>query len=560
VGRRAAFGRGDEAAVGKEGIMPFGVEARADADGPAEPYADGSSQMIGRLWRGEDGAWGLKIDRIGEPDDFGAYPEVEIDAAPTVIGFPPVVERTGNTLSWQPSVIALLIPMVVVLGLLLWLDRGRHSWLGWAVTFWWCLPVGGSVVGICGMLAARRRISAYGRLWDSRVVLASRDTLLVVVPTIGRPDTFPALQRVVRSYCAHLPGYFADVRVDIVTEEGCGAEQEIEELARHFRGVRVLTVPAGYHTPGGTRFKARANHYAHEIRIAEGEARDDVWVLHMDDDTAVATDTAVALARFIEQQRYNERRDAHKHLAQGILTYPRENARSVWSWLADAARPAADLAQFSVFTGNGTPLAGLHGELLLVRASIEAEIGWDFGPKAIVEDAQWALIFSQRYPGRAGWYNGRSYGASPATLRDFVKQRDRWAWGLIGLAMNRSIPLRDRLMILYSISAWLLSPLQHVGVVLLVGAATGTLDTAPVTAIVLPIWALNVAYAVWTYWEGLKVNRYASRDTRRRPWEMVAVIALIPVFSLLEACGAVRGLWRCVKREENRFVVIAKPA
>ena len=484
----------------------------------------------------------------------------EIDEAATVVGLPAIVAGSGNTLAWQPSVAAMLVPFTLVLGLLLWFDRGRHSWLGWAVTFWWSVPVLGTVVGVCGMLAARRRIKAAGRLWDTRMVVAGRDTLLVVVPTIGRPDTYPALERAVRSYSTRLPGYFADVRVDIVTEEGCGAAEQIAELARQLRNVRVLAVPADYRTPRGTRFKARANHYAHEVRIAEGEARDDVWVLHMDDDTAVGTDTAVALARFVEQQRHAERRDAHKHLAQGILTYPREHALNVWTWLADAARPAADLAQFSVFTGHGTPLAGLHGELLLVRASIEAEIGWDFGPKAIVEDAQWALVFARRHPGRAGWFNGRCYGASPATLRDFAKQRDRWAWGLIGLATNRSIPLRDRVMILYSVTAWLLSPLQHVGVVLLVGAATGTLNTTPVTAAVLPIWALNVAYAVWTYWEGLKVNRYSSRDTRRRWWEMVAVVALIPLFSLLEAWGAVRGLWRCIKREENRFVVIAKPA
>lgn len=538
--------------------MPFGVELRAGSDGgPAESRVDdGPRPALGRDWAGDDRRW------VFEETEELVLPvlDPDLDAAPTLIGFPAMVARTERTLSWQPSLAALFLPMIVILGLLVWLDRGRHGWIGWMVTFWWSLPVFGSVIGVCGMLGARRRIRAAGRLWDARVVLAKRDTLLVVVPTIGRPDTYPALERVVRSYCAHLPGFFADVRVDIVTEEGCGAAEQIEELAQRLKGVRVLTVPASYRTPRGTRFKARANHYAHEVRIAEGEARDDVWVLHMDDDTAVGPDTAVALARFLEQQRHAERRGAHKHLAQGILTYPREHALNIWTWLADAARPAADLAQFSVFTGHGTPLAGLHGELLLVRASIEAEIGWDFGPKAIVEDAQWALIFARRYPGRAGWFNGRCYGASPATLRDFVKQRDRWAWGLIALSMNRTLPLHDRLMILYSMVAWLLSPLQHVGVILLLGAATGTLDTAPITAAVLPIWALNVGYAVWTYWEGLKVNRYSSRDTRRRGWEMFAVIALIPLFSLFEACGAVRGLWRCVRREENRFVVIAKPA
>ncbi len=246
-------------------------------------------------------------------------------------------------------------------------------------------------------------------------------------------------------------------------------------------------------------------------------------------------------------------------MGQGILTYPRENSPNTLAWLADSARPAADFAQFSVFTGHGTPLAGLHGELLVLRASIEAEIGWDFGPKAIVEDAQWALAFSQRYPGQAGWFNGRCYGASPATLRDFVRQRDRWAWGLIGLATNKSIPLRRRAMIAYSVAAWLLAPLQHIAFILMLGACTGTMNTTPITDAVLPIWSLNVAYAVWTYWEGLKINCRSSANPRRTERELFAVLLLIPCFSLLESWGAIRGLWRFIKREENKFVVIAKP-
>ena len=44
-------------------------------------------------------------------------------------------------------------------------------------------------------------------------------------------------------------------------------------------------------------------------------------------------------------------------------------------WLADAVRPASDVSVFAISTGRGTPRAGLHGELLLVRASVEATIG-----------------------------------------------------------------------------------------------------------------------------------------------------------------------------------------
>ena len=65
----------------------------------------------------------------------------------------------------------------------------------------------------------------------------------------------------------------------------------------------------------------------------------------MDDDTGVGPDTASALAQFINRQR-RARPDDAKHMAQGILTYPRENAVNMLTWLADAVRPADDIARF----------------------------------------------------------------------------------------------------------------------------------------------------------------------------------------------------------------------
>ena len=120
-----------------------------------------------------------------------------------------------------------------------------------------------------------------------------------------------------------------------------------------------------------------------------------------------------------------------------MLTYPRELGVSRTLWLADAIRPAGDVSMFAATTGTGTPRAGLHGELLLVRASVEAEIGWDFGPRTVVEDARFALEFARRHPGRSDWFPGRCFGATPATAAAFVVQRERWARGLIELALSR---------------------------------------------------------------------------------------------------------------------------
>jgi len=459
---------------------------------------------------------------------------------------------------WRPAYWPLVLAFLVDVLAVGWFTAPLAGVLAWPLTVLWTWPVLTSFIGISGIRRTRKALRRSEARWSGHGLTRSGDFLVVVLTTIGRDDTYPALERSVLSYIAYLPACFPGLRIDIVIDEGCEATEQIAKLAAGSELIRLVTVPAWYRTPNGTRFKARASHYSHELRIREHEDRDDVWVLHMDDDTGVGPDTALAMARFIEEQ-FHAGPDA-KHMAQGILTYPREYAMNRLTWLADSARPAEDVARFSAFTGTGTPRAGLHGELLLVRASIEATIGWDFGPRSIVEDAQFALIFSARYKGRSAWFGGRSYGASPASLRDFLRQRERWCWGLAALVFNRSLQLRNRLLLGYSVMSWIAGPIQNVGIVMLVAILVAHGCTSPVTLFVVPLWALNMAYVIWMYWEGLRLNAGVSASGRRRWWEPWAVILLIPVFGLMEGFGGLRGFVKFARRVENKFTVIAKPS
>src|SRR5258708_16969669 len=127
------------------------------------------------------------------------------------------------------------------------------------------------------------------------------------------------------------------MRIDILIEEECEAEERIAKLASRSDLIRLIAVPKHYRTRNGTKFKARANHYSHELRIYEREDRDDVWVLHIDDDPGVGPDTTVAMARFIDEQ-YQPGPDA-KHIAHGILTYPLAYASNRPTSLAHSVRP-----------------------------------------------------------------------------------------------------------------------------------------------------------------------------------------------------------------------------
>jgi hypothetical protein len=293
----------------------------------------------------------------------------------------------------------------------------------------------------------------------------------------------------------------------------------------------------------------------------------------MDDDTDLRSDTAAELARFITAQQ--AAREDGLDLAQGILCYPRELAVNRLVWLADAVRPGCDIGIFSATTGTGMPRAGLHGEMLLVRASIEAVIGWDFGPRTIVEDAQFALHFCARYPGRSGWIPARSYGASPATPADFVQQRERWVWGLLELVAGRSqryAPIRigasqpthpsrwHGLLMLHNTVVWACAPFGHPLIVVALCLLLRDPDTSVPVPSLVPFWSLNAAYAIWLYWEGLKINAMASDTGARHWWEPVVLLVLSPLFTLWEVLGIVRGIGRFIRGGEPRFTVISKPA
>lgn len=477
--------------------------------------------------------------------------------APNLAGARRSEHLRGRLARWKPRLWPLALPWLIVLAAVGWFTEAYSGPLGWPVTILWTWPIIDTLVGIRGIFRTRRMLKISRARWRSDDTTVCEDFLVVVVPSIGRHDTYPALDRSVMSFIRHLPGHFPWMRVDVVIEENCEAADRIRSLAARSELIRVIEVPRSYRTRHGTRFKARANHYAHELRIHEGEATGDAWVLHMDDDTGVGPDTALAMARFIEEQ-YQAGPDA-KHMAQGILTYPRELAVNRLTWLADAVRPAHDVSRFAAWTGGGTPRAGLHGELLLLRASVEATIGWDFGPRAIVEDAQFALIFCSRYKGKSAWFAGRCYGASPASLRDCIRQRERWSWGLVGLAFNRSLPLRNRAYIGYSVLTCVIGPLQNIAVVLVAGALMANDNTSPESLLILPFWALNLSFAIWMYWEGLRLNAGVSARGRRRWWEPMVTVILIPFFAMLEGLGGVRGFLKFVRRTENKFVVIAKP-
>jgi hypothetical protein len=381
--------------------------------------------------------------------------------------------------------------------------------------------------------------------------------LIVTVPTLLADGNLPALQRVLLSLLINLPAHFDRFYVDVITEGDVDVgpfREWIESCGRMGEPIRIVNVPAEYRTPLGARFKTRANQFGMEARREAGENTQDCYVYHLDDDTHIGRDTAASLAEFIEL-------DGDRfYLAQGILTFPHELTPSKVCRLADSIRPADDLTRFAFFTGVlGTPLGGLHGEHLIIRADIEDEIGWDF-PDTVIEDAYFAVQFAAKYPRRSTTLNSYSYGASPASIRDLLRQRRRWIEGLLRLAFNRRLPLIRKLQLLYSIFTWSLAPFQFVGLALLISYAVGYDNTSPISPLLVPLWALSLAGVFWLYLEGLKINLSASY---RPPPHLLLSLLIIPaiyMITLLETVGVMMGIVRFMGFGSQKVSeVITKP-
>lgn len=439
-----------------------------------------------------------------------------------------------------------LLPVLVFTGLALdWLffQATGDRPLNWYLSLAWTAYLPLTLVGIAGAFASRneRTIGLRAR-HDARVIF--------LVPTVARRDTLPGVFRVIDSllYCTvrDLPNSF----IQVVVDEGSEGLTELLERYHDHGRVSILVVPATYRTPRGTRYKARANQYALDWRRAHGLHGPDTWVYHGDDDTSVSWDTIWGICHVIEQDQAD--------LAQGLLTYPHQLSPSWFCRLADSIRPADDMSRFYFCTGKlGTPLAGCHGEHLLVRASVEDAIGWDFGPGVTVEDAYFGLTFAARYPGRSTFLPGCCYGASPDSVSSLIRQRKRWARGLLGLLVDRQIPPRSKILLGYSIANWALGFFQHVLIVLLVAALLHT-DASPVTPLLFAIWCLNFGYQMWLYLEGLRINLQVSEAPAWQFWLLpIAQLLLLPALSLVEAWAALSGLLAFLRGVQG-FEVIKK--
>jgi len=397
-----------------------------------------------------------------------------------------------------------------------------HVW-SWASLLWLC-PLFPGVLGLVGTLVYRHpedldQAQPINRAICWRIVTAGKN-IDVVLSTICRCQSEMAKSPLAR--------YIIEVVID-----EC---DNVRLLPIDQQDVRIIVVPRGYAAPNGSRFKARALHYA----LLHSPIADTTWIVHLDEETQPTSSAIKGICKFISQ----EEESRELRIGQGAILYHREWERFPFLTLADNVRTGDDLARFYFQHQFGVTLFGLHGSFIVIRNDIEkATGGFDFGPQGdITEDSFWA-VKAMECGRRCAWVDGYLEEQSCMSVIDFLRQRRRWFQGLVKVTLHAPVKLRWRLCLGFNTLLWGLSPL---GVFYTIG---NFFHHAQISPIVVALASFASASFVTFSITGLKINmdEHGIRSRRRRALLTACQLLLVPVFSGMESLAALWAMFTPVK-------------
>lgn len=297
----------------------------------------------------------------------------------------------------------------------------------------------------------------------------------LIVTYVSRGDNKVALERAVASTKLILEDMGVQYWIEAVTDMPVSVGADT-----------YFVVPNKYRTPNGAKYKARALHYAACLRRVT--RRD--YILHMDEESIITPQVIMGIHKFIHAERSLLR------IGQGEIKYNAHNyGKNILITAIDAIRTGDDLGRFRTqYKLFGKPLFGMHGSFFVVPGLLERKVGFDLGGKgSITEDAYFALICADRGV-RFQWIEGFIREQSPFTLLELLKQRRRWITGLRLLMWDKTISLRQRLILGINMTLWRAA---WVGPVVTVWNIITGGSIVPVWAIVLSAFLSGMVIVVY---------------------------------------------------------------
>jgi egghead protein (zeste-white 4 protein) len=316
--------------------------------------------------------------------------------------------------------------------------------------------------------------------------------------------------------------------IEVVTDN------RIECASRSGAPVDEVVVPDSYVSQKFTKWKARALQYALETVSAGKED----WVVHLDEETKVDERCITGIWLHAEREREAVQNGERKYpdLGQGAILYGKEKHGPMENWfttLADSIRVSDDFGSFRCsFLLRDKFTVGMKGSFVVMQQSVGEIISWDVGPKlSLTEDAAFNMIAHGKYNIGTAWIDAFMYEQSPFSIKDLMRQRERWYTGLCMCVMANETSSRKAFAVPFKLACWTLTPMT----VLAWFMALFT-NTIP----------LSIEYPLFIYTLGFLMT-FSPEDGWRRFLKLLclqwAAMPLFQIIEMLAVLAAVRESW-----------------
>lgn len=289
---------------------------------------------------------------------------------------------------------------------------------------------------------------------------------------------------------------------------------------------RNVVVPLDYQTKPPVKYKARALQYAVDQRKRRRQANVRRWIYLLDEESMVTEQTVRALLQYISKK------DA-KPIAEGGIIYPNNFFNhNLFCSIGETLRTYVCYDCVTQMSSGGMP-SHMHGSNLLVRADVEAQVGWAHEKVDASEDQRFGWEATLKL-GRDlfGWHGGTIEEQPAKNIRDFIKQRQRWFVGNVHNLQNAKVPKKKKIILSLRWLTWMAG--------FPAGLATFLVLLIPQN---IPFWLhsfllFNTFTWLLGYQVGLRLNlkKYELPKYKKFLWHLITLV-LTPFVGIMETFG-----------------------